>query len=134
MECARQLKKPVLLDFKGHTCSNCKKMENSVWSNPDILGQLNNDFVIIALYTDDFTELPEKQWVKSSFDGKLKKTIGEINSDFQAVHFKTNTVPMYVIIDNEGNTISKPVGFNSDIKIFNDFLQTGKNGYNKNEQ
>jgi thiol:disulfide interchange protein DsbD len=125
MECARKLKKPILLDFKGHTCSNCKKMENSVWSNAGILQQLNNNFVIIALYTDDFTEITQAEWVKSEFDGKMKKTIGEINSDFQVTRFKTNTVPMYVIVDSAGNTISEPVGFDPDVKKFDAFLKKG---------
>jgi thiol:disulfide interchange protein DsbD len=130
MECAHKLHKPVLLDFKGHTCSNCKKMENSVWSNPDILQQLNNEFVIIALYTDDFTELPKNEWVQSVFDDKIKKTIGEINADFQTTHYKTNTLPMYVIVDNDGNTIAKPVSYDPDVKKFDNFLKTGIKAFN----
>lgn len=131
MTCARKLNKPVLLDFKGHTCSNCKKMENSVWSDAGILQQLNSNFVIIALYTDDYTKLPENEWVKSSFDGETKKTIGELNADLQATRFKTNTAPMYVIVDTTGKMLAGPVGYDPDIRKFNNFLQKGMQLYSK---
>ncbi|MBN2520835.1 MAG: thioredoxin family protein, partial [Bacteroidales bacterium] len=97
IKCAKELNKPVLLDFKGHTCTNCKAMEEKVWSDPEVLKRLKNNFVIIALYVDDRTKLPEDEWIVSSNDGKQKKTIGKINADFQITNYKTNALPYYVI-------------------------------------
>ena len=77
LECAREQKKPVLIDFKGHACANCKLMEARVWSDPEVLRRLRENFVIIALYADDRTQLPENEWIKSEIDGKIKKSIGK---------------------------------------------------------
>ena len=84
----RQPGKPVLIDFKGHFCCNCKKMEAAVWSDPEVLSTLRNDFVIVALYTDDRTKLPESEWYTSEVDGKVKKTIGQQNIDFEIDNFQ----------------------------------------------
>ncbi|MCK4751218.1 MAG: thioredoxin family protein, partial [Bacteroidales bacterium] len=91
LACAEATGKPVLIDFKGHFCSNCKKMEAAVWSDPEVLNTLRNDFVIVALYTDDRTKLPESEWYTSGVDGKEKKTIGQQNVDFEIRNFQTNT-------------------------------------------
>jgi thiol:disulfide interchange protein DsbD len=83
LQCAKEQGKPLLIDFKGHACANCKLMEAKVWSDPGVLERLRNNFVIVALYVDDRTQLFENEWITSSFDGKIKKTIGKINEDLE---------------------------------------------------
>jgi thiol:disulfide interchange protein len=125
ISCARQLGKPVLLDFKGHSCSTCKVMEAKVWSNPKVLKRLRKNFVIVALYVDDKTKLPENEWITSDSDRTMKKTIGKKNLDFQITHFNTNTLPYYVIIDHNGKPLTKPMGYELDVRKFIDFLDKG---------
>lgn len=131
MECAKKLNKPVFLDFKGHACSNCKEMEAKVWSDPQVLDRLRDDFVIIGLYVDDRTKLPENEWVTSKVDGKIKKTIGKVNADLQVELFQMNSQPYYAIVDQDGNSLVKPMGHNLDINTFIEFLDAGKKAYNK---
>ncbi len=123
LACARASGKPVLIDFKGHFCSNCKRMEAAVWSDPEVLSTLRNDFVIVALYTDDRTKLPEEEWYISEVDGKEKKTIGQQNIDFEIQHFQTNTIPLYVIMDPEGRVIGQPKGTDLDIQSYLSWLK-----------
>jgi thiol:disulfide interchange protein DsbD len=125
MACARQLNKPVMLDFKGHACSNCKEMEAKVWSDPEVLRRLREDYIIIALYTDDKTRLPEDEWITSSFDGKVKKTMGKKNLDLQITLFNTNTQPYYVLVGPDGNPLAQPRGHDLDITAFVDWLDEG---------
>jgi hypothetical protein len=125
LACAKALGKPVFLDFKGHTCSNCKKMENEVWSDPEVQKRLRENFVIIALYVDDRTELPESEWVTSSFDGKVKKTLGKVNADLEITLFSRNTQPLYAIVDPAGNNLLDPIGVELDINKFRAFLDKG---------
>jgi len=113
LACAKASGKPVLVDFKGHFCSNCKKMEAAVWSDPQVLAMLRDEFVIVALYTDDRTKLPEVEWYTSKVDDKVKKTIGQQNIDFEIENFQTNTIPLYVIMDADGNVIGQPKGVES---------------------
>ena len=132
MECARQLNKPVFLDFKGHTCTNCKAMEERVWSNTEVLSRLKNDFVIIALYVDDRTKLAENEIYTSEFDGKKKNTLGKKNADLQVTRFNTNALPYYVIINHEGKKLTEPKTTDFNIQHFADFLEKGKlNFYNQ---
>ncbi len=125
MACARKLGKPVFLDIKGHACTNCKVMEKNTWSDPEVLKRLENEFVIIALYVDENTELPESEWITSTFDGKVKKTIGRKNTDFQITRFGVNAQPYYVILDHEGKELNKPIGFEPDVDKFTAFLDEG---------
>jgi len=125
LACAKALNKPVLLDFNGHACSNCKEMEAKVWSEPEVLKRLKENFVIIALYIDDRTELPENEWVTSEYDGKIKKTIGKKNADFQISRFKINSQPYYIILDHKENVLVPPMAYNLNIKEYIDFLDTG---------
>jgi thiol:disulfide interchange protein DsbD len=126
LACAKQQNKPVLLDFTGHTCSNCKKMTAGVWSDPEVL-ELLEQYIIIALYTDDKTELPESEWITSKVDGKVKKTIGKRNADFQIDRFNTNTLPYYVALNSDGNSSAgKGVGYVNK-KEFATFLKNGLN-------
>jgi len=128
LACARELKRPVLLDFKGHACANCKLMEAKVWSDPRVLERLRK-FVIIALYTDDRTQLPENDWITSSFDGKIKKTIGKINEDIEIQKFKTNAIPLYAITDNEGNPVINTMPANMNIEEYIKWLDEGLRRY-----
>jgi thiol:disulfide interchange protein DsbD len=131
MACAKKLNKPVFLDIKGHACTNCKVMEKNVWSDPEVLKRLQNDYVIIALYVDDNFELPENEWVTSSFDGKVKKTIGRKNTDFQITRFGVNAQPYYVLLDTEGNELTEGVGFVSNVSDYVDFLDAGLEAFKK---
>ena len=131
MECAKELNKPIFLDFKGHACSNCKEMEAKVWSDPRVLERLRDDFVIIGLYVDDRTKLSENEWVTSKVDGKVKKTIGKVNADLQVEMFQMNSQPYYAIVDQDGNSLVKPMGHDLDINTFIEFLDAGKKAYNK---
>jgi thiol:disulfide interchange protein DsbD len=108
---ARKTGRPIFLDFTGHGCKNCKEMEAKVWSDPEVLAMLK-EYVIIALYTNDRTQLPEREWKVSKIDGKVKNTIGRINADMQLERFKTNMLPYYVVLDSEGNSLTeKGVGY-----------------------
>jgi thiol:disulfide interchange protein DsbD len=125
LACAREQGKPVLIDFKGHACANCKLMEARVWSDPEVLRRLRDNFVIIALYVDDRTQLAETEWVISSIDGKQKKTIGKINEDLEIEKFKTNALPLYVIADYEGNPLNKPMPTNLNVEEYKKWLDDG---------
>ena len=125
LECAKEQGKPVLIDFKGHACANCKLMEAKVWSDPEVLRRLRDNFVIIALYVDDRTQLPANEWIKSSLDGKVKKTIGKINEDFEISKFKTNALPYYVIADSEGNPLNNPMPTNLNVEEYKKWLDEG---------
>jgi thiol:disulfide interchange protein DsbD len=125
LACAEATGKPVLIDFKGHFCSNCKRMEAAVWSDPDVLSTLRNDFVIVALYTDDRTRLPESEWYISKVDGKEKRTIGQQNIDFEIQHFQTNTIPLYVIMDAQGKVVNQPKGTDLDVQSYLGWLWEG---------
>ena len=126
LTCAQKVNKPIFLDIKGHACANCKKMEAEVWSDPKVQEYLRNNFVIIALYTDDKYLLPEKEWITSTFDQKLKKTMGAKNLDFEITHFNINTQPLYAILDHQGKPLNKPMGLNTDVSVFLKFLEEGK--------
>lgn len=130
MACAKEQNKPLFLDFVGHSCKNCKKMYADVWSDPEVL-QLLQKFVIVALYTDDRTDLPEDEWVKSSIDGKIKKTMGKKNIDFEITKFSSNALPLYAILDNKGEPITSPTyyTYNSSVEEFKTFLKQGIKNY-----
>ena len=126
---AKQQNKPVLIDFTGHSCVNCRKMEAAVWSEPEVLERLKKDYVLISLYVDDKTDLPENEKYISKFSGKKIKTIGNKWSDFQASTFQTNSQPYYVIVNSEGNLLVEPQAFNLDIKNYVNFLDSGLAAY-----
>jgi thiol:disulfide interchange protein len=106
LACAREQNKPVLVDFVGHTCSNCKKMYAEVWSDPRVLQLLKDKFIIVALYTDDRTKLPETEWITSKVDGKVKNSMGKKNQDFQITRFNSNALPLYTIVDADGKDLT----------------------------
>ncbi len=122
---ARQVNKPVLVDFTGHACVNCRKMETVVWSDPRILNRIKEDYVLAQLYVDDKTELSTAEQFKSSYSGKEITTIGNKWSDFQASKYNANSQPYYVLLDLEGNTLLPPQGAEYDIEIFKEYLDDG---------
>ena len=125
LACAKKVNKPVFIDFTGHGCVNCREMEANVWSDPEVLTRLKNDFVVVALYVDDKTELPKNQWYTSSYDGKVKKSIGKQNADFQITKYNNNAQPYYLVVDANGNTLSGPMAYNLDVASFVMFLDKG---------
>jgi thiol:disulfide interchange protein len=128
---AQQVGKPLFIDFTGHGCVNCRKMEEYVWSDPAVLSILKNDYVIVALYCDDKTELPENKWYVSKVDGQEKKTLGDQNLDFQISRFNSNAQPHYVLLDprKDGDPMVPPVAFDADITHFISFLKKGIDVY-----
>jgi len=129
LDCAKNQEKPVLLDFKGFACSNCKLMEAKVWSDPEVYERLRDNFVIISLYVDSRFQLSEKEWITSSIDGRVKKTIGKINEDLEISKFNTNSLPLYAIIDSNGKVMNNPVPANFNVNDFKKWLDEGMNNY-----
>ena len=126
MAYAKKVNKPVLIDFTGHACVNCRKMESTVWPEKEVLRRLQNDYVLIQLYVDDKTELPSNEQSTSSFSGKKIKTIGNKWSDFQAARFDANSQPYYVLLDHDSGMLNEPRGADYDPESFADFLDEGK--------
>jgi thiol:disulfide interchange protein DsbD len=124
--CAKQQNKPLFIDFTGHGCVNCREMEASVWSNPEVLRRLKEDFVVVSLYVDDKKELPEADWYTSTYDKKVKKSIGDQNADFQIVKYKTNSQPLYVIVDAEGEQLNAPRSYDKNVDAYIKFLDEAK--------
>jgi len=123
---AQSVGKPILLDFTGFACVNCRKMEDFVWSDPEVLKILQKDLVLISLYVDDKRELPKSEQYVSKETGKEIVSIGNKWSDFQITNYKANAQPYYLILDSEGNTLSvKPESYNSDIKEYKAWLSAG---------
>lgn len=127
---AKRENKPLFIDFTGHGCVNCRKMEANVWANPEVMKRLQNDYVIVALYVDDPTEVPESEWVRSSYDGKLKKTIGKINADLQITKFNNNAQPYYVLLGHDEMPLVPPVAYDENVDNFVRFLDAGKANFN----
>lgn len=125
LACAKQQNKPVFIDFTGHGCVNCREMEARVWSDPQVLKKLKDDFVVIALYVDDKTQLPESEWVTSKYDGKVKKTIGKKYADFQISRFNVNAQPYYVLLDTNGELLVPPKAYDLNVDNFIQFLDAG---------
>ncbi|MEY2793486.1 MAG: Protein-disulfide reductase [Bacteroidota bacterium] len=126
-EAAIKAGKPLFIDFTGHGCVNCRKMEEYVWSDPKVLKTLNEDYIVVALYCDDKTELPESTWYTSKEDGQIKKTLGDQNLDFQITRFDSNAQPHYVLLDprKDAAPMVKPVAFDPDVSHFIHFLDEG---------
>jgi thiol:disulfide interchange protein DsbD len=123
---AKSVNKPILIDFTGWSCTNCRKMEASVWPDKEVIRRLKEDYVLISLYVDDKTELKEDEKYISSFSGKKVNTIGLKWSDFQASKFGTNSQPYYVIADLDGKVLIPPQAYNLDISNYVIFLDKGK--------
>ena len=128
---SKKVNKPIFIDFTGHGCVNCREMEANVWSAPEVLKRLKNDYVVVALYADDKTELPESEWYTSSYDNKVKKTIGKQNSDLQITKYNANAQPLYVLIDGDENKLSQPKSYDLEVSNFVKFLDEGFANYKK---
>lgn len=116
--------KPVFLDISGLACVNCREMEQRVWSDPNVLSMLKNDFVIVVLYTDDKTKLPENEWVTTN-SGKVLKDRGRVNAWFVRENFGVSAQPNYVLLSPDGKQLAPIRGYNTDIDGFVEFLNSG---------
>ncbi|OUJ75650.1 protein-disulfide reductase DsbD family protein [Hymenobacter crusticola] len=130
--CARQQHKPIFIDFTGHACVNCRKMEATVWSDPQVLKRLREKYVVVALYVDDKTELPKTEWYTSKRDGQEKTTLGKQNADLQVVNYGVNAQPYYVLLNPDGTSnqpLVTPVAYEPDVADFVKFLDAGLASY-----
>lgn len=125
---AKQVGKPLFIDFTGHGCVNCREMEARVWSDPRVLDILRNEYVIVALYADDKLKVDEADWVTTDA-GKVLKTLGKINSYYALKTYGVNAQPYYVLQGNEGVPMVTPRGYDLDVQGFIDFLQSGVEAY-----
>ena len=131
MEYARRNGKPVMLDFTGYGCVNCRKMELAVWTDNKVSKLIQDDYVLITLYVDNKTPLPENIKVMENGKERTLRTLGDKWSYLQRVKFGANAQPFYVLIDNEGNPLNKSYSFDEDVNKYIDFLETGLKNYNK---
>ena len=113
--------KKVFVDITGHGCVNCREMEARVWSDPKVLQRLRNDYVIVSLYVDDKTKLPESKWVTTP-SGKVLKDVGRVNSNLVLERFGVNSQPNYFLLDGEGKILAGPRGYSLDVDAFVKFL------------
>ena len=125
---AKKVGKPLFIDFTGHGCVNCREMEARVWSDERVLDILRNEYVIVALYSDDKLKVDEADWVTTD-TGKVLKTLGKINSHYALTTYGVNAQPYYVLQGNEGTPMVAPRGYDLDVQGFIDFLQSGIEAY-----
>jgi thiol:disulfide interchange protein DsbD len=128
---AKKVNKPVMIDFTGYACVNCRKMEERVWPDPKVLAVLNNDVVLISLYVDDKRPLPENEQVVSKITGKVLKYTGQKWSELQILKYKTNAQPYYVLMDHNEKDLNKPSAYNPDINGYYNWLQEGVRNFKK---
>lgn len=122
---AKKVNKPVMIDFTGYACVNCRKMEERVWPDPGVSTLLNNEVVLISLYVDDKRELPENEKVVSKITGKVLKYTGQKWSELQILKYKTNAQPYYVLMDHNEKDLNKPSAYNPDIQSYHNWLKEG---------
>lgn len=130
---AKTVNKPIMLDFTGYACVNCRKMENTVWSDKNILDILKNELVLISLYVDDKRDLPLKEQFISKSTGSKIETIGDKWADFMISKYKTNTQPLYVLTDLDGNSLNKtmPTISYTDVEEYQSWLKVGVSKFKK---
>ncbi|MDD4848331.1 MAG: cytochrome c biogenesis protein CcdA [Bacteroidales bacterium] len=133
LACAKAQNKPLFIDFTGHGCVNCREMETRVWSNPEVLQRLKNDFIVVALYVDDKTKLPKEDWITSEYDGKEKKTIGKKNADRQISIYNVNAQPYYILMGPDEQQLVPAHAYDLDVNNFIKFLDAGLEAF-KNAQ
>ncbi|OJJ16792.1 disulfide bond formation protein DsbD [marine bacterium AO1-C] len=124
---AKKVNKPIFIDFTGHGCVNCRKMEEKVWAAPPVLSRLEEKYVVVALYVDDRTTLPESAWYTSKEDNKVKKTIGAQNFDFQVTKFNGNAQPYYCLVNphTQELLVTRKPSYDPNVKKFVKFLDEG---------
>jgi len=129
LEISKEVNKPVLIDFTGWNCVNCRKMEANVWTEPKVKDLLNNEFVMAELFIDDKTTLAKEEQYISTYSKKNINTIGKKWSDFQAAKFNSNSQPLYVIVNSDGQVLVPPQGANYDPQNYIEFLEAGLKAY-----
>lgn len=134
---AKEVNKPIMIDFTGHACVNCRKMEENVWPEGDVYKILKNDYVLISLYVDEKVELPEEEQIvveKATGGTRKLRNYGHKWSHFQTEYFNTNTQPYYVLLSPDGKKLNNPVGYTPDSKAYSDFLKCGVETFNNLDQ
>ena len=131
LEAAKKAGKPVFVDVTGHGCVNCREMESRVWSDPQVLDMLKNDFVIVALYTDDKQRLDKEDWVTDAQTGKVYKDLGRANSYTARTLWNVNAQPNYILLSPEGEVLLPVRGYDLSVEGFTDFLKSGLDAYSK---
>jgi thiol:disulfide interchange protein len=126
---AKKVNKPVLIDFTGYACVNCRKMEERVWANPEILGILNKEIVLISLYVDDKRLLPDNEQYTSKTTGKRITSIGNKWSDFQIKEYQANAQPYYVLMDLQEQNLNTPIGYTPDVEKYKNWLNEGLDNF-----
>ena len=117
--------KPLLLDFTGHNCPNCRRTESTVWLSEAVHPILKDEVVIVSLYVDDRAKLPKSQWKYSKAIQGMIKTVGNKWSDYQVTHYGQLSQPLYVMVDAEGNDLTDPIGYEPNVEVYKRFLQGG---------
>ena len=128
---AKKAGKPVFIDVTGHGCVNCREMESRVWSDPTVLSMLKNDFIVVALYTDDKQKLDKEDWVTDAETGKVYKDLGRANSYVARTKWNVNAQPNYVLLSHDGEMLVPVRGYDLSIDGFVNFLQSGLDAYSK---
>ncbi len=133
---AREVKKPILIDFTGFNCVNCRKMESDVWTNPQVFNHLRNDFILLQLVVDDKAALDPKEQFTSEYSGKRITNLGGKWSDLEASRFNSNSQPLYVMLDSDGNLMNDkngqvitPSPANYKIPSYLKYLESGLDAY-----
>ena len=127
---AAKVDKPIFIDFTGHGCVNCREMEARVWSDPAVQQILRDEYVIVALYTDDKMPLPESDWVTTD-SGKVLKSLGKVNAHYALTRFGVNAQPYYVLQGKGGKILGEPRGYDLSVDGFVEFLRKGVEEYKK---
>ncbi len=125
---AARVGKPLFIDFTGHGCVNCREMESRVWSDPEVLRILRDDYVIVALYSDDKKQLPASDWITTD-GGKVLKSLGKINSYYARKTYGVNAQPYYILQGRDGKVLVPPRGYDLDVAGFVEFLKSGLEAY-----
>ena len=132
MDYAKKVNKPLMVDFTGWSCVNCRKMEEQVWSDPQVLNRIANDYVLVSLYVDDKEELPVTEQHVSAHTGKKIKTVGNKWSDFEIERYGRNSQPFYVLLDHSERVLTTPRAYDTNIKAYIEFLDQGKKAFSAN--
>lgn len=131
---AKKLNKPIMVDFTGWSCVNCRKMESEVWTKPNVQKMITENFVLLQLYVDDRTDLPQDQQFRSSYDNSKITTIGQKNANYEIVHFNRNSQPYYVFLDHNGNMLNdRGYRYDPDPQEFIDFMKVAKENFYSKE-
>lgn len=129
LDYAIKVNKPLMVDFTGHACVNCRKMEDFVWSDPAVTQILNKEVVLVSLYVDEQINLPENEQYVSPETGRKVKTVGNKWSDFQISRYKTNAQPYYLLLNHQEELLNQPVGYVPDVETFKNWLKAGINAF-----